>query len=81
MAKITRGRRSGEAIRLHQASNDWVSADVGPAGARRAVILNPTSIGFESEEDREVVKHAGGHFWSLYEWSSDDKTALRKRRR
>lgn len=79
MAKVLRGRHNGETVELHQASNDWVSVDLTTPTGRKALILNPTSVGFESDADREVVENAGGHFWALFEWTSEHRVRLQRR--
>lgn len=79
MAKVLRGRHNGETIGLHQASNDWVSVDLETPVGLKPLVLNPTSIGFETDADREVVENAGGHFWALFEWTSDARVRLQRR--
>ena len=79
MAIVLRGRNTGASARLRQASNDWVSADVETDKGRKPAILNPTSIGFDSDADRAVVENAGGRFWSYYEWTSGARTRLRRK--
>lgn len=79
MARLLRGRNAGTDVVLHQASNDWVSADIDDEKGRRSIVLNPTSIGFTSDGDREVVEAAGGHFWALFEWTSEARVRLRRK--
>lgn len=76
MAKLLRGRNAGTEVELVQASNDWVMVDL-PGG--KSTIMNPTSIGFELDEDRSVVLNAGGHFWALYEWTSEAQVRLKRK--
>lgn len=78
MAKLLRGRNAGTEVELVQASNDWVSVDLPDGGG---TIINPTSIGFETDEDRAVVANAGGHFWALFEWTSELQVRLTRKDR
>lgn len=60
---LLRGKHKGAEAKLHQAANDWISAD-GPGG--KSMIVNPTSVQLSREEIDELLSCAGGFFWSHY---------------
>lgn len=65
---ITRGKFKGHNARFHQASNDWISADIDlGAGERKSSILNPTSVELTADELDQIRKQAGGTFWREYQ--------------
>lgn len=55
-----------ERLRLHQWSNDWISADTPYGGG---VILRPTQVELDADEAEQIQQHPehAGVFWQLWE--------------
>lgn len=74
MAKILRGKRKGEDVKIHQFCNDWFSLDDG-------TIINPTSLEFTQDEIEEIEtaadKDQTGMMFAWFEWEGN--RLIRKR--
>ena len=81
--KIIKGKQAGQVVKLHQWSNDWMTADTDDGAP---LVLKPPMVELDDDECRRMREdyaryqrdgwHAG--FWRAWELGADGRFTRRK---